>query len=94
MQISLHFFATYRNLFGERSVELEVAPQTSVRMAIDQFLETHHHMRRHWCDQEGNLMPHLIVILNKLDVSSLPDGEDTILQPGDELDFVPPVGGG
>jgi MoaD family protein len=94
MQIRLHFFATYRNLVGERSVELDVAPQTTVRMAIDQFLKTHPNRRQHWCDQEGNLMPHLFVILNKSDVSSLPDGEDTILQPGDELDFIPPVGGG
>ena len=94
MQISLHFFATYRNLVGERSVELDVAPQTTVRIAIEQFLKTHPHMRRHWCDQEGNLMPHLFVILNKRDINSLLDGEDTILQPGDELDFVPPVGGG
>ena len=94
MQISLHFFATYRSLVGERSLELEVEPHTTVRMAIDQFLETHSTMRRHWCDQEGNLMPHLFVILNTQDVNSLPDGEDTILQPGDELDFVPPVGGG
>lgn len=94
MKISLHFFATYRNLVGERSVELEVIPQSTVRMAIDQFLETHPNMRKHWCDQEENLMPHLFVILNKQDVSSLPDGENTILQPGDELDFVPPVGGG
>jgi MoaD family protein len=94
MQISLHFFATYRSLVGERSVELEVIPQTTVRMAIDQFLKTHPHMRQHWCDQEGNLMPHLFVILNKQDVCSLPDGENTILQPGDELDFIPPVNGG
>jgi len=94
MQINLHFFATYHNLVGERSVELEVESQTTVRMAIDQFLESHPHMHRHWCDGEGNLMPHLFVILNKQDVNSLPDGEDTILQPGDELDFVPPVGGG
>jgi MoaD family protein len=94
MQIRLHFFATYRNLVGERSVELDVAPQTTVRVAINQFLKTHPHMRRHWCDHEGNLMPHLFVILNKCDVNSLPGGEDTILQPGDEIDFVPPVGGG
>lgn len=94
MQISLHFFATYRNLFGKRSVDLQVQPQTTVRMAIDQFLESYPHMRRHWCDEEENLMPHLFVILNKQDVNSLPNGENTILQPGDELDFVPPVGGG
>ncbi|MBE0684731.1 MAG: MoaD family protein [Anaerolineaceae bacterium] len=94
MQISLHFFATYRQLVGERSIELEVEPQATVRMAIHQFLEKYPHMRRHWCDQEGNLMPHLFVIINKQDISSLPDGENTILQPGDELDFVPPVGGG
>lgn len=94
MQISLQFFATYRQLVGERCVELKVDPQITVRMAINQFLALNPHMRRHWCDQEGNLMPHLLVILNKRDVISLPDGEDTILQPGDELDFVPPVGGG
>ncbi len=59
-------------------------------MAIDQFLASHPHMRRHWCDQEGNLMPYLFVILNKRDVSSLQDGEDTILQPGERVGFRPP----
>jgi molybdopterin converting factor small subunit len=39
-------------------------------------------------------MPHLFVILNKQDIASLPDGLNTILKEGDELDFVPPVGGG
>lgn len=94
MQISLHFFATYRSLVGQRCIELELDSSSTVRKAIDHFLQNHPHMTRHWCDPEGNMMPHLFVILNKQDVSSLPDGLETILQPGDELDFVPPVGGG
>jgi len=94
MKISLHFFATYRSLMGKRSIELEVNPSTTVQAAIDLFLVQNPHMRTHWCDQDGQLMPHLFVILNKQDVSSLPNGLNTVLQPGDEVDFVPPVGGG
>lgn len=94
MKVKLLFFATYRNLVGERLIELDLPAQTTVQAAINQFLETYPQMRAHWCDQDGQLMPHLFVILNKQDVSSLPDGLETTLQPGDELDFVPPVGGG
>ena len=94
MLIKLHFFATYRNLLGERSLELEVEPGCDVQAAIDQLLSEHPLLQPHWCNQAGELMPHLFVILNKQDVTSLPDGLATILQPGDELDFVPPVGGG
>ena len=94
MQISIHLFATYRNLIGERQFFMEVAEDFDVKAAIDQILEKHPILRQHWCNQAGELMPHLFVILNKQDITSLPDGLKTKLKAGDELDFVPPVGGG
>jgi MoaD family protein len=94
MQITLHFFATYYSLVGKRHLELDVVLGCDVRTAIDQLLKEFPILRQHWCNAAGEIMPHLFVILNKQDVSSLPEGLGTILQPGDELDFVPPVGGG
>ncbi len=94
MKIHLHFFATYRELVGFRNLTLDVNERCDVQTVTELFLEAYPHMRQHWLDQAGNWMPHVFVILNKLDVNSLPDGCKTILQPGDELDFLPPVGGG
>ncbi|MDO9084904.1 MAG: MoaD family protein [Anaerolineaceae bacterium] len=94
IRIRLHFFATYYSLIGKRQLELDVASDCDVRTAIDHLLMKFPVLRQHWCNPAGELMPHLFVILNKQDISSLPDGLGTILQPGDELDFVPPVGGG
>lgn len=94
MQISIHVFATYRNLIGERQFNLEVAEVCDIQAAIDQILQRYPILRQHWCNQDGELMPHVFVILNKLDVASMPDGLKTKLKAGDELDFVPPVGGG
>jgi MoaD family protein len=94
ISIRLNFFATYYNLVGMRHLELDVAHGCDVRTAIDKLLMVFPILRQHWCNASGELMPHLFVVLNKQDVNSLRDGLGTILQPGDELDFVPPVGGG
>lgn len=94
MQLSIHLFATYRNLIGERQFFLEIAEDCDVQTAIDHILEKYPILRQHWCNEAGELMPHLFVILNKQDITSLPDELKTKLKAGDELDFVPPVGGG
>lgn len=94
MKIHLHFFATYRELVGDRKLTMDVDDACDIQTATEMFLEAYPHLRQHWLDHEGKWMPHVFVILNKQDVNSLPDGYKTILQPGDELDFVPPVGGG
>ncbi|HSM23894.1 MAG TPA: ubiquitin-like small modifier protein 1 [Anaerolineaceae bacterium] len=94
MQIIVRLFATYRSLVGERQLDLDVPVDTSVLAAIENLMEKYPHLRPHWFNQAGEIMPHLFVILNKQDVTSLPDGLNTKLKEGDELDFVPPVGGG
>ena len=94
MKISLHFFATYRELVGHRNLTVDVESGCDVQAAVEILLEAYPHLRSHWFDQAGEWMPHIFVILNKQDVNSLPNGYKTTLQPGDELDFVPPVGGG
>ena len=94
MQIVVHLFATYRSLVGERQLVLDVPENTNVITAIEKLLIKLPVLRQHWFNQAGEIMPHLFVILNKQDVASLPDGLYTKLKEGDELDFVPPVGGG
>jgi MoaD family protein len=94
MRVKFLFFATYRKIFGERHIDLDVSENCDVRTAIDLFLEQFPVLKPHWCNQAGELMPHLFIILNKQDVASLPEGLNTKLKPGDEVDFVPPVGGG
>ena len=61
---------------------------------MDTIIGNFRYLESHWLDDNGNLLAHLTVILNKVDVNSLPDGLETRIKADDELDFLPPVGGG
>jgi len=44
-------------------------------------------------DKEGNILPHLNIYLNELDIEAL-NGLATALHPGDEVAIVPAIAGG
>jgi molybdopterin synthase sulfur carrier subunit len=92
--MQVNFSATYRNITGIRSFELEVNEGDTVSDGIQKILKLHPELRAHWVNEAGELHAHLTVILNKADILSLPEGLDTPLKPDDIFDFVPPVGGG
>lgn len=92
--MQVNFSATYRNITGIRSFDLPVNAGDTVFDGIRKILDFYPQLRPHWVNQDGELHAHLIVILNKTDIHSLPGGLNTTLKPNDILDFVPPVGGG
>ena len=90
----VHFFAAYHNLTGVRTFNLECRADDTIRTTIDLIMRQFPVLESHWLDDNGILQAHLTVILNKVDVNSLPDGLETRINADDELDFLPPVGGG
>lgn len=90
----VHFFAAYHNLTGFRTINLECRADDTIRTVVDSIMRQFPVLESHWLDDHGNLQAHLTVILNKVDVNSLPDGLETRIKEDDELDFLPPVGGG
>jgi molybdopterin converting factor small subunit len=90
----VHLFAAYHTLSGVRTFDLDIKPDDTIRTAVKLILQQFPVLEPHWLDDTGNLQAHLTIILNKVDAASLKDGLDTRLNPDDELDFLPPVGGG
>jgi len=81
VKIRVILFATYRDLAGRGSVEVEVAPNASAADVV--------HAVRALGDRFADL-PERPAIARNLRYVSL----DTDVSPGDEIAFIPPVAGG
>lgn len=92
--ITATLYATFRLIAGEKTFCVGARPGITVRQAVLEILEQVPALRKHWVDASGELYPHVHIFVNGVDYSTLPAGEDTVLSPGDTLDFFPPVAGG
>lgn len=81
MNIKTLFFATCRDIVGEREVSLEMAEGTTVRDLIELISSEHPSFR----SMESSLM----VSVNQTYVDRM-----EVLNDGDEVAFIPPVSGG
>jgi len=91
MTVRAKFFAYFRELFGARERDLEVAAGASVGDALELLCDTPE--RRREVLAAGGLKPHIVVMVNGVPVGSL-QGLATPLSPGDTLAVFPLVGGG
>lgn len=92
--MKVNFYATFRNTTGVRSIDVPVENNDTVEKIIQKVFLLFPQLIPHWCDSEGKFHAHLTIILNKVDITSLENGLQSQVTFEDELDFVPPVGGG
>ncbi len=92
MQFNL--YATFRLLAGIKTLQIDLPEGTTVRQAVDAVIAQRPVLRPHWLDGSGQILAHVHIFVNGQDVQNMERGEETPLQPGDVLDFFPPVGGG
>ena len=81
MNIKTLFFATCRDIVGEREASLEMAEDTTVRDLIELISSEHPSFR----SMESSLM----ISVNQTYVDRM-----EVLNDGDEVAFIPPVSGG
>lgn len=91
MTVRIKFFAYFREVFGGRERDLELAPGAAVADALNRLADTSE--RRRELFDGAALKPHLVVMINGAPVGSL-QGAATPLSPGDTLAVFPLVGGG
>lgn len=92
MQINL--YASFRERAGSNRLEIIIAAPATVQSAIQQIVTDYPALKDAWLDQNGDLLAHVHVSLNQVDVMALPDQLQTKVQDTDILDFFPPIHGG
>ena len=91
MRIHVQFFATFREVFDENSLQIEVGTGTTIEDLLNLVFNTHE--RRQRIFDNGKLKPHIVVMKNGRHIQHL-KGLDTELNEGDTVSVFPPIAGG
>ncbi|WP_420644906.1 ubiquitin-like small modifier protein 1 [Candidatus Leptofilum sp.] len=92
--MKVHFFATLRQIVGQKTVEFDLPENSSVQDFVEIVVTRYPPMRKELLDEHGNLYRHVHVFVNGRDAPFLEHGMETIIKPEDTLNIFPAVGGG
>ncbi len=92
--MQVNFYATLRPIVGGRTVHFDVGEHITVQQLVDAVVTRFPKLRQELLNEEGNLYPHVHVFINGRDAPYLPNGVETVIQPGDTIDIFPAVAGG
>ena len=92
--MEVNFFATLRQITGQKTVVFDLANNATVRDLVDAVVERFPPIRRELLNEEGELWPHVHVFINGRDTPYLQNGMETVLEPNDTVNIFPPVAGG
>ncbi|MEN6409255.1 MAG: ubiquitin-like small modifier protein 1 [Anaerolineaceae bacterium] len=92
--MKVNFYATLRQMAGQKTVELDLPTGATLRDALAAVLGVCPGIRPHLVDSQGELRGHIHLLLDRQDVHFLPQSMDTPVQPESEVDVYPPIGGG
>ncbi|WP_266078516.1 ubiquitin-like small modifier protein 1 [Haladaptatus caseinilyticus] len=89
MELTLRFFANFREDVGQKELEREFPDDSTVGNVLESLTE------EYGIDvfEGGDLRPQISIMKNGKDVVHL-DGRETSLSDGDKLSIFPPVAGG
>ncbi|HUT70632.1 MAG TPA: ubiquitin-like small modifier protein 1 [Desulfatiglandales bacterium] len=91
MRIQVQFFATFREIFDSKTLQIEVGTGATVEDLLNLVFNTHE--RRERIFDNGKLKPHIIVMKNGRHIQHL-KGLETELNEGDTVSVFPPIAGG
>jgi sulfur-carrier protein len=92
--VNVSFFATLRQVVGERSADVPVPAGGTVRDVLRSATDLYPGLRPLLLDDSGALLGNVHVIVNGRDVWYLSHGLETPLVETDKVLFFPAVGGG
>ena len=91
MEIELRLFANFREATGKKRLSREFDGSITVRDVLTSLEDEYPDIDLY--DTDGDLREYLSILKNGRDITFL-DGEETVLEDGDELSIFPPVAGG
>lgn len=92
--MKVNFYATLRQMAGQKTVDLDLPAGATLQDALAAVLAICPGVRSHLVDSQGELRGHIHLLLDRQDVHFLPQGMNTPVQPVSEVDLYPPIGGG
>jgi molybdopterin synthase sulfur carrier subunit len=92
--MKVNFYATLRQIVGQKTIELDMPPETTVRQMVEAVMKQYPLMRPELIDENGDLHGHIHIFVNGRDAPYLADKLDTVIASSDKIDIFPPVGGG
>ncbi|MFL7838815.1 MAG: ubiquitin-like small modifier protein 1 [Candidatus Promineifilaceae bacterium] len=92
--MKVNFYATLRQIVGQKTIELDLPPETTVFQMVESVMDQYPLMRPELVDENGDLHGHIHIFVNGRDAPYLEDKLDTVISASDKIDIFPPVGGG
>jgi molybdopterin synthase sulfur carrier subunit len=92
--MKINFYATLRQIVGQKTVEFAIADGITVRELVEAVVKRYPAMRSQLLNDAGELHGHVHVFVNGRDAQFLEDDLSTRIGPEDKVDIFPAVGGG
>ena len=92
--MKVNFYATLRPIVGQKTVELNLPPDTTAIQLVLRIVKDYPAMRKELLDENEQFLPHMKFFINGREAIYLENKMETIIQPNDKVDIFPPVGGG
>lgn len=92
MELELRFFATFREVAGQKSIQWRADDGSTVGDVL-RALEVEYEGLSGELIENGDIRPHVNVLKNGREVVHL-EGLETTLEDGDKISVFPPVAGG
>ena len=92
--MKINFYATLRQIVGQKSIEYPVEGAITARSLIDGLIQAYPGLREELLDEDGELLERVHVLVNGRDVPYLQDAMQTEITARDTVNVFPAVGGG
>lgn len=92
--MKINFYATLRQVVGQKSIDYPVDGTITVRLLIDGLIREYPGLREELLDEDGELLERVHILVNGRDVPYLQDAMQTEITSKDTVNVFPAVGGG
>ena len=92
--MKVKFFATLREITGEKTIEFPLEYGASAQELLDAIITKFPAMEKELLDENGRLYGHVHFFINGRDVQFTEGDLNTEIMPEDEISVFPAVGGG
>jgi MoaD family protein len=92
--MKVHFYATLRAIVGQKTVEVDIPPNTTALKLVEIVSDKHPALRTELLDAENRFQRHMKLFINGREAVYLEDKFETVIKASDKIDIFPPVGGG